>query len=220
MKRLLSTPVATALLFVLAAGLIGFGGIRGVQAAPRIESNVFGAQVELSNIDTALVENGTIREGDETLLTQLVPEGEEFEVGRTYPEALSVQNVGTIPQFVRVTVYRYWEDAVGNQIKATDLDPDFIELGFVTGEGWTIDAEASTEERTVLYYASVLEPGAFSSPFTDTLRISPDTLTVISGEDDWKYEGVTFHIKAVVDAVQTHNGEDAMTGVWGRTNEG
>ena len=32
------------------------------------------------------------------------------------------------------------------------------------------------------------------------------------------YKGRTFEIKAVADAVQTHNAEDAMTGAWGRTN--
>ena len=38
------------------------------------------------------------------------------------------------------------------------------------------------------------------------------------GTEGYKYEGVDFKIKATVDAVQTHNANDAMMSAWGRTN--
>ena len=52
------------------------------------------------------------------------------------------------------------------------------------------------------------------------MTISPKVITAISnanGTANYQYDGVTFQIKATVDAVQTHNGREAMTSAWGRT---
>lgn len=223
MKRILTSPVVTALLFVLAAGLIGFGGVNTAQAALTINSRDFGAQVQLASINTSLVETNAggsrvvAAEGVEVPLAEgtLVPDGEKFQIGKKYQEELTVSNDGAIDEFVRVTVYKYWVDAEGNPIKKTDLDPKLIELEFDTSK-WTIDTEASTEERTVLYYQGTLVPGEESAPLTKSIKISPVTLgKVATGK--YSYEGVEFQLKAVVDAVQTHNGNDAMTGAWGQT---
>lgn len=232
-RKLLSTPLATGLLFVLAVGLIGFGGIRGAQAAPRIISEWYGAQVEMTEIETALVENDIIVEGDNTLLKDsffkankdngLAEDGSGFAIGKTYDEVLTVENVGTIPQYVRVSVYRYWVDADGNALKNEDsakFDPEYIELGFATDGGWSIDKDASTEERVVLYYNRDLAVGERLSddPFVTTVRISPEVSSLLSADGSYKYEGVNFRIEATVDAVQTHNGSDAMRSAWGQTN--
>ena len=228
-RKLLRSPIASVVLFAAAAAFILYGGINGAQAAPRIVSEYYGAQVKLTNIETALVENGNVVEGDGALLHNLVPEGEKFQVGKTYDEVLSVRNVGVgndggIDQYVRVTVYKYWLDKAGKQIKDTKLKPEYIKLNFVTGNGWTIDEQASTEERTVLYYAEpISKDGGETTPFADKLTISGETITAISANDTgdtYDYEDVTFEIKAVVDAVQTHNGPEAMRGAWGRTNTG
>ena len=223
MKRIITSPLMTALLFVLAVGLIGFGGINAVQAAPTINSRDFGAQVQLASISTQLVEENAggskvvAAKGVEVPLIAdgLVPKGEKFKIGKRYDEKLSVANNGTIDEYVRVTVYKYWVDAEGNRIKKTDLDPKLIELEFDTSK-WTIDTEASTEERTVLYYQGTLAAGDETAPLTKSIKISPVTLgKVATGE--YSYEGVEFQLKAVVDAVQTHNGNDAMVGAWGQT---
>lgn len=223
MKRILTSPVVTALLFVLAAGLIGFGGVNTAQAALTINSRDFGAQVQLASINTSLVETNAggsrvvAAEGVEVPLVEgtLVPDGEKFQIGKKYQEELTVSNDGAIDEFVRVTVYKYWVDAEGNPIKKTDLDPKLIELEFDTSK-WTIDTEASTEERTVLYYQGTLAAGDETAPLTKSIKISPVTLgKVATGK--YSYEGVEFQLKAVVDAVQTHNGNDAMVGAWGQT---
>ncbi len=223
MKRIITSPVVTALLFVLAAGLIGFGGVNTAQAALTINSRDFGAQVQLASINTSLVETNAggsrvvAAEGVEVPLVEgtLVPDGEKFQIGKKYQEELTVSNDGAIDEFVRVTVYKYWVDAEGNPIKKTDLDPKLIELEFDTSK-WTIDTEASTEERTVLYYQGTLAAGDETAPLTKSIKISPVTLgKVATGK--YSYEGVEFQLKAVVDAVQTHNGNDAMVGAWGQT---
>lgn len=95
-------------------------------------------------------------------------------------------------------------------------------------------------ERTVLYYSKPLvteeeaknEGGeSTTQPFADTLRIDGSIASIVSqtkttektanGEfttivTTYKYNGVTFIIKAQVDAVQTHNAEDAILSAWGR----
>lgn len=218
-NKLLSSSITTLVASVLAIGLIGYGGIRTVQAAPRVLSEFYGVQVKLTNIDTAIVENGTIVEGPDSLLIGW-PHDETFAIGKAYDEALAVKNVGDadeggIDEYVRVTVRTYWTDAEGNEIKNTSLKPQYIDLHFLEGNGWTIDKKASTPERTVLYYSEILAPGETSAPFTDTLAISSEVTTAISGEGTFAYEGVDFHIAVVADAVQTHNADDAKSGAWG-----
>lgn len=215
-KKFLRSPIATAALSVLAIGMILFGGIHTIQAAPRVISDYYGAQVKLSEIKTALVENGTAVDDGAALLSSLADV--KVQPGNRYDETLAVRNTGDIAEYVRVTVYTYWTDADGNAIKATDLDPSYIRLNFDECPGWTIDTDASTPERTVLYYGDYIEPGDTTDPFVTKLAISSEVSTAISGDGAFEYEGVTFHVKAVADAVQQHNGDKAMTSAWGRTN--
>lgn len=219
LKKLMSSSITTLVASVLAIGLIGYGGIRTVQAAPRVLSEFYGVQVKLTNIDTAIVENGSIVEGPDSLL-QNWPANDTFAIGRAFDEALAVRNVGDasdggIDEYVRVTVRTYWTDAEGNELKDTSLKPSYINLHFLEGNGWSIDKAASTPERTVLYYSEILAPGETSAPFTDTLAISSEVTTAISGQGEFAYEGVDFHISVVADAVQTHNASDAMGSAWG-----
>ena len=89
-----------------------------------------------------------------------------------------------------------------------DLDPSLIDLHFVTG-AWVIEEDASSEERTVLYYnAGAVAPGASTSIFADTLTVSTETLAT-------EYAGASFHIACVVDGVQNHNAEQSITSAWG-----
>lgn len=230
LKKMLRSSIAPVLLFALAAGLIGYGGIKAVQAAPRIQSEVWGAQVQLSSIATALVENEVEVVGDDQLLQATFREANgldegytNFKVGQKYAEVLKAKNTGVIDEYVRVTVYKYWADAEGKELKDTKLNPGLIKLGFVTDNGWTIDEAASTEERTVLYYTNPhnehgwVVPGELTNEFVNSITIDPAARKIIEGET-YKYDGTSFYIKATVDAVQTHNGQEAMTGAWGRTN--
>ena len=258
-KTLFRSPITTIVLFVLAAALLIGGGIGAAQAAPRIQSNDYRAEVVLSNIKTAITENGTIVEGDDTLLksgfakyannsakglvwvedlpTHANDHIEGFKIGTTYDESLAVRNVGTIDQYIRVTVNKYWvltgtdgkplADAQGKQVT---LDPSLIDLHFIDGSSgdkgagrWTIDEAASTPERTVLYYSEPIAPGADTNPFTDKLTVKSDVISQVAKQADgslsFDYNGVQFRIKASVDAVQTHNPDPAMTSAWGRTNK-
>ena len=226
----------TVLLFVLAASLLAVGGVGTVRAAPSIISEYYSGGVEMYDIGVTLVENGTPVSSrtyspnsnyvwDETygaLLGSLVPEGQEFHMGQSYQEALSVNNSGSIDEFVRVSVYKYWLDKNGK--KLTGLTPGEIDLHLVTGGGWVLDSAASSTEREVLYYTSVLPAGASTPAFSDTLTVNGKlpykaTQSVTDGiiTTTYTYDDVTFQIDVQVDAVQTHNAEAAIKSAWGRT---
>lgn len=216
-KTILRSPIFTAALFVLAAVLLLGGTVGAIQAAPRTQSNDFNAQVQLSSVDTAVVENGAVVEGD-ALLKNLVGQGETFKIGKEYDEQLAVQNMGSTDQYVRATVLRYWTDSKG---KAVDLDPSLIKLHFVEGGGWSIDQDATTDERTVLYYSNTLAAGDASPVFVDKLSIDPKVLksaTELADGVEYDYEGLEFHVEVTADAVQTHNADAAKTSAWGHVN--
>ena len=228
MKTIMRSPAFTVALFALAVVLLGFGTVGAVQAAPRIVSGDYRAQVQLSDIETALVENGTVREGNNTILVldELLANNptngvvdKEFKIGKKYGTKLAVRNTGNIDEFVRVTVRAYWTNKAGN--KVLDVDPSLIKLHFVTNGGWTIDKAASHAdargERTVLYYGSSIAPSEDTNVFVDAVTIDGSVVTAVT-DGKYDYNDLQFRVEAEADAVQTHNGKAAMTSAWGRTN--
>ena len=154
---------------------------------------------------------------------------DELQLGHVYKEELSVQNTGNIDEYVRVTIYKYWEK---NGEKQPDLDKDIsktIKLNLINSDVWIRDTDSDTDERTVLYYRDILPAGSEPTvPFTDTLVIEDEPIeaavskqtvsetadgTVIKTEYD--YNGATFVLEVKVDAVQTHHASDAIMSAWG-----
>ena len=243
MKTILRSRAFALVLLLVAVAMVGFGTIGVVQAAPRIQSADYRAEVALTDIHTALVESSkagdsldafTVRRGDDALLTTMLADNgdTELKIGKKYVERLAARNTVTrdasvrkqsepIPEYVRVSVRTYWKDANGKEVR---LDPKYVKLEFVTDNGWTIDESASTAERTVLYYDKILQPGETSTEFVKSLTIDPSVNQAMSqlasGDASHSYEGMKFYIDARVDAVQDHNGAEAMTSAWGRTIEG
>lgn len=214
-KRILRSSVATIVLVAMGIALIGMGSVRGVRAALREQTRrEYVAQMELNHVYTDLLEDGKSVEGSDALLTDLkqLAAQKKFAVGRAYPKHLAVKNASDVDEYVRVTVYRYWSDAQGNRV---DLDPSLIDVHFVTGSGWTEDTAARTDERTVLYYTPVLAGNATTSDFVDTIAIKKDVMSLKEEDGSYTYQGLEFHLEAVVDAIQTHHHQDAMNGVWG-----
>lgn len=243
------SPKATIGMFALAAVLLGFGGIGVARAVPTITSTLYGAEMSMEHIGVTLVEACNGHEAKDVsnrdyIATAVGPQGnfhgvllstfeeyrEKIVPGKKYPEVLSVRNTGSIPEFVRVTVRKYWKDAEGNEIHSPVLNPKKIDLNFVEGE-WIIDHKdgATTDERTVLYRSAVLAPGESSGPFTDFLTIDQSLAEVVQKTEktedqngiitittEYKYNNYSFFIEASVDAVQTHNAVAAINSAWGR----
>ena len=227
-KSFKKTPLV---LLALSATLLFASTVGSTRAALTYYSENFSTEVTVSNIGVTLLENGEavgsrnyVSGGawDETagaLLENMLEEDEKLALGKDYEEKLSVQNSGAIDNYVRVTLRKSWQDEEG---KKTNLSPELIELDILEGNGWVIDDSASTEERIVLYYTSILPVGASTPAFTEAISINPiiGTKVVKTVEGDvvtyeHEYNGYKFVVEADVDAVQTHNAADAIKSAWG-----
>lgn len=240
-KKMITSPKVSVAAFVLAVGLLLFSSIGGARAALTYYSENYSTRVEMFDIGVTLQENGkslswrnydtnasdgTWDESAGRLLSTMLPKGEDLKIGAKYTEELDVRNSGTINQYVRVNIYKYWVDADGNKLR--NLSPDLIKLNLVNlKKDWILDEEASTPERTVLYYSKLLESGAVTPLFADSLIIDEMVATKVtqtSTEENgyttitttYDYDGVSFCVEAKVDAVQEHNAEDAIWSAWGR----
>jgi hypothetical protein len=230
-RDFLGKPAVTAVLFLLAAVLLGTGTLGGTRAALNEYSEIYESQVSMTHIGVGILENDKPVSGENAMLKDFLKDENgktsPLVVGKKYVERLAVVNATDedgIDQFVRVTVRKYWVDKDGNKEPA--LDSDWIKLGFVTGNGWTIDPNATTEERTVLYYGSVLHPGEVTTPFMDSVTIDNEIITKVTQTTTqenglttitttFDYDGVQFVLVASADAIQTHNAVDAAKSAWG-----
>ena len=221
LKKMIASPVTTIAAFAVAAGLLLFSSVGGARAATVDD---YAANIQLHEIGVTLVENGAPVEGE--LLKGLLAEGEELKLGTAYQEQLNVYNSGVINEYVRVSIHKYWVDSEGEKIRT--LSPELIGLNLVNlGTDWLIDQEASTRERTVLYYNKLLASQSETPLFADKLTIDGSiadrvgetretsggytTITVT-----YEYDGAQFCIEAKVDGVQEHNAQDAIWSAWGR----
>lgn len=234
-KKKFPFRVTTAVLLSASAVLLIGSTVGSTRAALTYYSENYGAEVTVSNIGVSLLENGeTVSRRDydsngewnETSGTLLADLQEETIVpGKEYDEALAVSNSGSIDSYVRVILNKSWTDSEGST--DPNLSPDLIDLNLLTENGWIIDEDASTAERTILYYTNILPAGETTPALSDTVRIDPavaDKVTeeVTTDENGYKtitftyaYDGYTFELEAEVNAVQTHNAQDAIKSAWG-----
>ena len=232
-KKKRSFPKVTVLLLAASAVLLVGSGVGSARAALTYYSENYSVQMNMQSIGVSLVENDQVvssrdyADADKwegttegSLLSNLLGEDEKFTPGKKYDEAISVTNSGNIDTFVRVIITKSWQDANGG--KNTALDPQLIELNYLTDNGWVIAEDQSTTERTVLYYTKALPVGESTPVLSDTLRINESIASEVNKtvKDNtitytYKYDGYTFHLDAEVDAVQTHNAKDAIKSAWG-----
>ena len=225
-KEFISRPVVIGLLFLMAVGLLMGTGIEGTRAVLSEQSSPFHTTMSVDSIDVALLENGkTVANngynGGSASGTLSLPEIEgKLKLGYTYPEVLKVRNTGLVPQFVRVTITKYWTEK-GADDKRVDLDPSYIVLDGV-GAGWQKDENASTAEREVYYYNRVLggelDPKNTKSTttknLTETIRIDPAVMNH-KVNTKYDYDDLEFHLEVRVDAVQNHHIKEAAKNAWG-----
>lgn len=160
------------------------------------------------------------------------------EPGKAYKEEIAAQNGSDIDEFVRVTVRKYWMEpaADGSMVKSSTLRPDRIQLmyggkpGYNTG-AWAENASERTAESSTYYYRTDLSSGETSALLFDQLKIDAaladlgQMKTTESKEGNktvytysYQYDGATFYIEADVQAIQTHNINDAIKSQWGVSN--
>ncbi len=252
------TQTATAVMLIAAVGLLAFAGIGGVRAAwkyseaYKAEVSMKHIGVTLLENGTPAAErnyefdketgestwtagaSGVLSFASEDASMHTIAKDRETYQGRApildkkYDETLEVQNSGTIDEYVRVSIYRYWLDENGK--KQTDLSPALIELyqgetnldEASAIEGWVKDSGADTEERMVLYYQSLLPVEGITSPVFDHVAISNEIATVVDQEKGgntitttYKYDGCQFCLEVTADAVQSHHAAEAIRNAWG-----
>ena len=146
LKRLITSPASTIILFIAAAGLLLFSAIGGIRAALTYFSETYVGNAYLYNIGVSLREQcqtgdsrivayrdhvpnspdewNEVEGGMGTLLDPQYFLGDDPELipGKAYPEELSVENTGNVDEYVRVTIYRYWLRPDGE--KADSFNPD------------------------------------------------------------------------------------------------
>lgn len=224
----------TFLLFAASAALLLVSTVGSTRAALNYRSENYEMTFDVSSIGVTLLENGEEisrrdyvdnewREESGELLTGMLGEDEKLVPGRSYEENLTVRNSGSIDSYVRVTLYRSWTK--DGKVMDTELSPELIGLTLPVGD-WIEDPSASTRERTVLYYRNILKSGQETPPFCTALRIDPAIGRKVSETrqetpegtvitTSFAYDGYQFHLKAEVDAVQTHSAEEAIKSAWG-----
>ncbi|NCB92771.1 MAG: hypothetical protein EOM40_09470 [Clostridia bacterium] len=232
-KKKKSFPVVPTLLLSASALLLLGSTVGSTRAALTYYSENYSVQMDMSSIGVSLLENDTVvshrdytengawDEGSGKLLGGLLGQGEKIIPGKTYNEALSVQNTGDIDTFVRVIIKKSWQNSAN--VKDTTLSPDLIELNTLGGNsGWIEDTTAATAEQQVFYYTNALGAGATTPDLTDTIRIDEEIAKSVSKVVDgntihyvYDYNGYTFNVDAEVDAVQTHNAAEAIKSAWG-----
>ena len=161
------------------------------------------------------------------------------EPGRKYKEELSARNGNNVDEYVRLIVRKYWVDKDGN--KSPVMDPALIKLTYngsdYNSSAWAINSKEHTEESDTYYLRRMLGAGATSDVLFNELTIDgavaelgnkeTTTTTTTQGPDNQKvtvityrydYDDFTFYIEADVQAIQTHNGPDAVMSMWGVSN--
>lgn len=239
-RRASNNKKVTYLLLALAVILLLGSAVGSTRAALTYQSQNYEAEIVVSQIGVTLLENGkevSRRDYNQTeweeetnvkespkkgaLLQNMIPEGEKLVLNKDYKEELAVTNSGTIDEYVRVRVYRYWRDKDGK--KETTLLPEFIHLNFVNTDQW-IQRETDSKECVELYYKGVLPSGSTTELFADKIRIDGSLAKAVEVTENkktgkitmvYKYDGVQFFVDVDVDAVQTHNAQDAIMSSWG-----
>lgn len=227
----------TYLLLALAAVLLLGSAVGSTRAALTYYSENYTAEIKIYQIGVSLLENGNVvssrnydnnafKETSGELLTNMLGKDEKLQLGKKYDETLTVKNSGSIDEYVRVRIYKYWTEE-GSDCKVTTLSPDLIKLNLVNQGQWiNPEPDAKNKECTELYYKGVLPSGATAANFAEGISIDGQLANEVEITEKnegghktitttYKYDGVKFHVNVEVDAVQTHNAQDAIRSAWG-----
>lgn len=218
--------------------MLAFSGTQATRATLSYQSDYYKAETEMQSIDISLIENGQYVDGKDALLQNLKytdskgveQPADKFNYGVTYNENLWVQNTGSIDEYARVIITRYWKDEVNSEAKDVSLDPKMIKLHLLTGGDWLPGEKDGTgsatfsgsDERIILYYNGILTPGQTSSLFMDKMQVDGKLAVVVRQYEEngkiyteYNYDGAEFVLEVEAQAVQTHNAADAVTSAWG-----
>lgn len=233
MKKMVKKP-----LVVLAIGVLLLLGssVGATRAAVIYQDNAREVDFRTSNLEVNLLEGinvnnvNTITNGGALKFPGIPEDG--INIGQKYSESIVAKNSSDkFNEYIRVKVRKYWGITVGegdNAVveKNTALDPELIELS--VKEGWFKNEAEHTPEMDVYYYTKPVAAGS-SVEFIDGVTISDTVTRVVETEPSTKdgasitgtihnvylYDNAQFFVEVELDAVQSHNGAQAIYGAWG-----
>ena len=219
-------------LILLAVGIlvIGASTAGATRAAIAIQSSAERVNFSTASLSIQLLEEvegeyQSIGE-DQDLQFAEVLNDTSLKVGKKYTENVRVVNNSNqttgYKEYVRVVIRKSWfKDG-----KQTNLDPGLIKI--FTADGWYLNEDESTAEQEVYYLTSPLECGngvdfitgiQINDSITKFVEVKPviEDGAEIAGyvENEYLYNGEKVYIQLQADAVQTHNGADAIYAAWG-----
>ncbi len=173
MKKHNDSPIIYILLLCLALGSLAFTTVSAVRATPSTQSELYTANMNTSRIGVTLQEKTPDSdEWNDVAYRNFdgsgawdpakgekgtpVFSGLQLSAGDEYLDDFRVLNSGTIDEYVRVIVYKYWlaEDPQDEQMeKDLSLDARYIQVLYSDSGNWLKDTVYSTSEKEIWYYA-------------------------------------------------------------------
>lgn len=199
--------------------------------------SLLAGSVEMSHMGIAVYENGVkvsekkysnsedgeINSTDGVLFTQMLSPNEELQFDYPYIEELNIKNVGEMDAYCRVIINKYWIDEQERKfLNDNSSFTNLIELELNVGNDWKIDDDATTEERTVLYYQGIVNVGSITSNFLNSVSISSDIYNYYEETNQngiitrtYLADGKKLVVEYSAEFVQTHNAREAIYSAWG-----
>ena len=157
---------------------------------------------------------------------------------QTYTSRVQMQNIGVtlLENGEKVSWRDYsdksngsWNETTGVLLENMLGEGEKFQIGKVYQEELSVTNSGSIDQyvRVNIYYDRPVAPGAVTLPFSDRLKVENGITAKVTQTEKkdgkyttitttYDYDGVRFQVEVEVNAVQTHNAEDAIWSAWGR----
>lgn len=227
MKKHERSPIIYLLLLLIALGSLAFTAVSAVEATPSKESELYTANMNTSRIGVTLQEKGKDdADWNDVAYRNFTEDGSwdpvkgemgspiftdlSLTAGELYEDDFRVLNSGTIDEYVRVIVYKYWlsdGESKSSSDKDTSLDASLIELVYGNSSNWVMDERYSTAEKQIWYYVRPLG-AAKEAQDEQPAQEAEATDILITG---LKLDGAIKQLYTADEVVETHESEDGST---------
>ncbi len=131
--------------------------------------------------------------------------------GKKYTEEISAKNVADMPQYLRITVKKYW--TVDGE-KTPELNPALIKLGMNSAD-WKC-VEDPNGETVTFYYLAPVNTGQLTANAVEQIWLDPAIVDYTNDLKDYlEDKELKLNLEAQVEAVQTNHVADAAKSAWG-----
>ncbi|MGF7002708.1 hypothetical protein M2149_001097 [Lachnospiraceae bacterium PFB1-21] len=218
---LISSLVVLALLGGTFAALQDRGTFSEAMDVPSLEMKIIAGDGldDVPDEEPQFAAIAKLAEG-EKVVTLGADENQQLVPGQLVDKSYRIQAVDSVPMYVRVKMYCYWEGEDGKVVQdfaGKVFDWESIQLKS-TDSKWKVNFDRHCDENNAAgfelyeaYYTVPIEGNEVTTNFLNGYTILPNFRYV----DDNIYSGLTPRIEIVAEAVQAQNGEAAILAEWG-----